>query len=132
MFTKILTLAASAILIVAVSGCAGEPKITTTTDTVEQVQAGTIMYEQIIDVRTVEEWNQGRIEGAVRIGIEAEDFTAQLNQLDKSDNYFVYCRSGNRAGQAIEIMRSIGFTGELVNGGSVEEASSMLNANIVK
>jgi phage shock protein E len=129
MFTKILTLTVSTALLVGIAGCA---PTNTTNNMVEQGQVEPLMYEQIIDVRTVEEWNQGRLEGAVRIGIESPDFSAQLEQLDKTGNYFIYCRSGNRAGQAIEIMRELGFTGELVNGGSVAEASTILDANVIK
>lgn len=129
MFTKLLTVAASTALLFSIAGCA---PTNTTTEMVEQGQVETIMYEQIIDVRTLEEWNEGHLEGAVRIGIESPDFTSQLEQLNKTGDYFIYCRSGNRAGRAIEIMRELGFTGELVNGGSVAEASAILNANVVK
>lgn len=130
MLKSFLKLAATTALILSIAGCT--PATNTTTETVEQGQVEAIMYDQIIDVRTVEEWNEGRLEGAVRIGIESPDFSAQLEQLDKTGNYFIYCRSGNRAGQAIEIMRELGFTGELVNGGSVAEASTILDAHVIK
>lgn len=89
-------------------------------------------YAMIIDVRTPEEWNSGHIEGAVRIGIADADFASQLDELDKSADYYIYCRSGNRAGQAIDYMKSVGFTGELVNGGAVANASSALGLPVVK
>lgn len=88
-------------------------------------------FAQIIDVRTSEEWSTGYVEGAIRIGIADADFSAQIGTLDPTLDYFVYCRSGNRAGQAIEIMKSAGFTGNLVNGGSVANAASMLGLSIV-
>ena len=89
-------------------------------------------YAMIIDVRTPEEWATGHIEGAVRIGIADADFAAQLEELDKSADYYIYCRSGNRAGQAIDYMKSVGFSGELVNGGAVADASAALGLPVVQ
>lgn len=89
-------------------------------------------FAAVIDVRTVEEWNSGHLEGAVLIGIADADFRDQLSTLDPSADYYIYCRSGNRAGQAIDIMRDMGFTGELVNGGAVANASNQLSLSVVK
>ena len=69
--------------------------------------------------------------GAIRIGIADSDFASQLETLDKSGDYYIYCRSGNRAGQAIDFMESIGFTGTLINGGSVANASAQLGLEVV-
>jgi rhodanese-related sulfurtransferase len=88
-------------------------------------------YAAVIDVRTPEEWVSGHLVGAVRIGIADSDFAEQLESLDKSADYYIYCRSGNRAGQAIDLMESIGFTGQLINGGSVANASSQLGLEVV-
>lgn len=64
----------------------------------------------IIDVRTPGEWKSGFIEGAdLFIDINSTDFEDQIRQLDKSKNYIVYCRSGNRSSKACEIMGSNGF-----------------------
>ena len=89
-------------------------------------------YAAVIDVRTVEEWNSGHLDGAVLIGIADADFREQLSTLDPAADYYIYCRSGNRAGQAIDIMRDMGFTGELVNGGAVANASNQLGIAVVK
>ncbi len=96
-----------------------------------QEQRSPEMYAAIIDVRTEEEWASGHLKGAIRIGIADSNFKEQLEQLDKSADYYIYCRSGNRAGQAIDIMRELGFSGELVNGGSVANAASELNLEVV-
>lgn len=88
-------------------------------------------YAAVIDVRTPEEWAEGRLEGAVRMGIADPDFQQQLANLDPSADYYIYCRSGNRAGQAIDMMRNLGFKGELVNGGSVSNASGQTGLAIV-
>lgn len=88
-------------------------------------------FAAVIDVRTTEEWNSGHLQGAELIGIADADFVEQISQLDKTADYFIYCRSGNRAGQAIDIMVDQGFTGELVNGGSVANASKILGLDVV-
>lgn len=88
-------------------------------------------YAQIIDVRTLDEWNSGHLEGAIRIGIADIDFADQLSMLDPSRDYYVYCRSGNRAGQAIDLMRDAGFIGQLINGGSVANASTQLDLEVI-
>jgi rhodanese-related sulfurtransferase len=78
----------------------------------------------VIDVRTPDEVAAGYLEGSLHIDIQGSDFAAQMNELDKSANYVIYCRSGNRAGQAIEWMTQNGFTGTLTNAGSLADASS--------
>lgn len=89
-------------------------------------------YAAVIDVRTIEEWNSGYLAGAVLIEVADADFRQELSKLDSAADYYIYCRSGNRAGQAIDIMRDMGFTGELTNGGSVANASSQLGVQVVK
>ncbi|MBQ4916198.1 rhodanese-like domain-containing protein [Maribacter sp. MMG018] len=64
----------------------------------------------ILDVRTEEEIEEGYIPGSKNIDIyKGQEFIEELEKLDKSKNYYVYCRSGNRSGQACAIMNSIGF-----------------------
>ncbi len=86
----------------------------------------------VIDVRTPEETSAGYLEGALLFDIQGADFAAQLNTLDKAGNYFVYCRSGNRAGQAISTMKDAGFTGTLTNGGSLDSAATATGLAIVQ
>ena len=64
----------------------------------------------ILDVRTPEEMEDGYIPKAKNIDIYlGQEFLDELEKLDKSKNYYVYCRSGNRSGQACAIMNSIGI-----------------------
>lgn len=64
----------------------------------------------ILDVRTPEEVEEGYIPGSTNIDIYlGQEFVDELEKLDKSKNYYVYCRSGNRSGQACAIMNSLGF-----------------------
>ena len=77
----------------------------------------------VIDVRTADEVATGHLHGSININIEGADFETQMNALDKSKNYVVYCRSGHRAGLAIDWMTQHGFTGNLINAGSVADAA---------
>ncbi len=66
--------------------------------------------EVVLDIRTPEEFGQGAIEGAINIDFYASDFADQLDTLDKDAHYVVYCRSGNRSGQARSTFEDLGFT----------------------
>ena len=64
----------------------------------------------ILDVRTEDEFNEGMIKGALNIDIyKGQGFIYSIEELDKSKNYYVYCRSGGRSGQACSIMSQLGF-----------------------
>jgi rhodanese-related sulfurtransferase len=65
----------------------------------------------ILDVRTPEEVEEGIIGDAMHLDIyTGQAFVDALEKLDKNKNYYVYCRSGNRSGQACAIMNSLGFS----------------------
>ncbi|MDH7913224.1 rhodanese-like domain-containing protein [Winogradskyella sp. SYSU M77433] len=64
----------------------------------------------ILDVRTQEEVNDGFIPNAINIDIyKGQGFVYELEELDKTKNYYVYCRSGARSAQACAIMNQLGF-----------------------
>ncbi len=63
----------------------------------------------ILDVRTSGEFSAGKIRGARNLDIMSPSFQSQVSQLPKDKTYLVYCRSGNRSGQACEIMAELGF-----------------------
>lgn len=67
--------------------------------------AGTVL----LDIRTPEEYESGYIEGATQIDYYAADFRQRLSTLDKDASYSIYCRSGNRSGDALSIMEDMGF-----------------------
>jgi rhodanese-related sulfurtransferase len=64
----------------------------------------------LLDVRTPEEFAAARLEGAENIDFHAPDFASRLDALDHAARYVVYCRSGNRSGQATALMAEKGFT----------------------
>lgn len=64
----------------------------------------------ILDVRTQEEVDEGHIPDAKVIDIyKGQEFVNELEKLDKSKNYYVYCRSGARSAQACTLMDQMGF-----------------------
>ncbi len=74
----------------------------------EQLENDTNAF--ILDVRTPEEVEEGYIPGATNIDIYlGQEFLDEIDKLDKSKNYYVYCRSGNRSAQACAIMNSVGI-----------------------
>lgn len=66
----------------------------------------------VIDVRTPEEFAEGHLAGATMIDFQNPTFADEVAELDRSGRYLVYCRSGNRSAQAVDVMRQLGF-GEL-------------------
>lgn len=64
----------------------------------------------ILDVRTEEECSEGIIPNAINIDIfKGQGFIYQIEELDKSKNYYVYCKAGSRSAQACSIMNQLGF-----------------------
>lgn len=63
----------------------------------------------LIDVRTIEEFNEGHIKDAVNIDFYKPTFEDEIDEFDKRKRYLIYCRSGNRSRQAMYLMRDLGF-----------------------
>ena len=82
----------------------------------------------VIDVRTLDEWNSGHLESA--INIEWQNITSIQSNIPKNEEIYLYCRSGNRSGKATKILLDAGYT-NVINAGSIEEASSLLDINII-
>lgn len=72
-----------------------------------------------IDVRTVEEYDAGHVDGAERIGLADADFADRVADLDPDAAYVVYCRTGNRSAQAATIMREAGL--DVIDGGAFDD-----------
>jgi len=64
----------------------------------------------VLDIRTPQEFQDGHIEGAINIDYRSPTFGTDLDRLEKTKTYFVYCRIGRRSGDAIGIMIRKGFT----------------------
>lgn len=74
----------------------------------EQVIADTTVVR--LDVRRVDEFSQGHIEGALNIDVLQEDFEKKaLASLPKEKTVALYCRSGNRSKKASQILSGKGY-----------------------
>lgn len=85
---------------------------------------------QIVDVRTPEEFTASHVEGSTNIDFLNSNFQTEIQKLDKNKIYKVYCRSGNRSGQAERIMKSLGFK-DVENLGSLGTAAKRLQKSCV-
>lgn len=74
----------------------------------------------VLDVRAPREYASGHLAGAINVDVNAPDFRAKIDELaaegalSPGRPVYLYCRSGNRSGQATRILREKGF-GEAYN-----------------
>jgi rhodanese-related sulfurtransferase len=64
----------------------------------------------ILDVRTPGEYAPEHIAGAMNLDYYSKSFRKNLNQLDKSKTYLIYCHTGRRSGLTLDMMRDLGFS----------------------
>jgi len=79
-----------------------------------------------IDVRTVEEYNEDHIDGDLNIPLQVIDVEELATMFSKDEEINLYCRSGNRAGQAKQILEAAGFT-NVNNRGGIGDARELRN-----
>jgi rhodanese-related sulfurtransferase len=84
----------------------------------------------LIDVRTVEEFAEGHLEGALNLNVEDGTLEAALAGLDPDASYQVYCRSGRRSAIAYDLMKANGFE-DVADLGSVEEAAATTGLPVI-
>jgi rhodanese-related sulfurtransferase len=96
------------ILIVHLTGCLQEESYRTIGEK-EFAELSQKEHSVILDVRTLSEYNQGHLENAVLIDYKNEHFETEINKLDTSKTYLVYCKSGGRSAKASEALSAKGF-----------------------
>lgn len=78
----------------------------------------------MVDVRTPEEFLNEHIPGAINIPLEqVQQRINEFNELPKP--IMAYCRSGNRSGMAVSILKQNGIA-EAINGGGINELKQNL------
>ena len=65
--------------------------------------------EVLLDVRTETEYQQGHIVGAINFDISSPTIMQDINTLEESKTYIVYCRSGGRSQLASMVMSQKGL-----------------------
>ena len=120
---KVIALFASVLLLAGCSTSSTATDLNVSEFSSKVTEAGIIT----LDVRTPGEFNEGHIEGAQLIDFQSGNFENEIATLDKSKTYAVYCRSGNRSGQAVKVMSDAGFSNLYnLNGGVIDWANAGL------
>ncbi len=70
---------------------------------------------QLLDVRTLEEWQAGHAEHALHIPVE-ELLAGEKGLLSLAKKIYVYCAAGGRAGIATKYLQEQGYNAENVGG----------------
>lgn len=74
----------------------------------------------LLDVRTLEEYNDAHIPGAINIANETIGKENIPELPDKDQRIYVYCRSGNRSRQAAKKLVKLGYTNIVEIGGIID------------
>jgi rhodanese-related sulfurtransferase len=62
---------------------------------------------KLLDVREVDEVQEGHIPGVIHIPLGLLEF--RTHELNKNESYIMVCRSGARSGRATQFLESQGF-----------------------
>jgi rhodanese-related sulfurtransferase len=106
-------------MMTAIAGCTKEPSTTTAGQIIKKIsvaEANTLFQADagnadfvVLDVRTPTEFAACHLAGAIMIDYNSGNFRIDADKLDKNKTYLVYCRTDNRSGQAVAIMKELGF-----------------------
>jgi len=74
---------------------------------------------RVIDVREINEFESGHFEGAINIPLG--NIPMRIDELKAMNGpIVVYCRSGNRSGMAMSLLKQAGLI-DVYNGGALED-----------
>jgi len=114
---KVIALIGSILLLAGCSSSSSAVDLGVKEFSAKVAEAGVIT----LDVRTPGEFMGGFIQGARNIDFQSGNFENEIAALDKNATYAVYCRSGNRSGQAVRVMHDAGFHNVYnLNGGVID------------
>lgn len=109
---EIKSMIAIFMLVITLTQCNAQTEKSKTMETTKATQTTT--KEIIVDVRTIEEWNEdGHADCSVNYPLD--QFASKIEELKKYDKIILVCRSGNRAGIAKDQLRKAGYTKEIEN-----------------
>ncbi|WP_333912880.1 rhodanese-like domain-containing protein [Vibrio coralliirubri] len=91
----------------------------------ERAETGWELIEKgalVVDVRTPAEFEQGHLNNAINYPLS--EVATHFTKIDKDQPIVLYCRSGNRSGQAYQFLQAQGFTQIHNAGGLIEMQES--------
>ncbi|MEO6069882.1 MAG: rhodanese-like domain-containing protein [Chitinophagaceae bacterium] len=78
----------------------------------------------IVDVRSPDEFNSEHYLGAINIPLE--EVSARIDEFkNMAKPIIAYCRSGNRSGMAVKILKQNGIA-DITNGGGLDDLKEAL------
>lgn len=78
----------------------------------------------LVDVRTPSEFTEGHVKGSTNIPLD--QVANQLDKFKEKEQIIVFCRSGNRSGQAKMILEQNGFK-NVINGGTWQDVKEAIS-----
>lgn len=78
----------------------------------------------LVDVRTAAEFSEGNVKGSTNIPLD--QVASQLAKFEGKQHIIVFCRSGNRSGQAKMILEQNGFK-NVTNGGTWQDVNEAMS-----
>lgn len=94
------------------------PASISVTDADKRFKAGAFL----LDVREPSEWEAGHVEGAVLIPLG--QLQSRISELPTDRDILIICRSGNRSGQARDLLRAAGLKRTTSVGGGMNAWSA--------
>ena len=82
---------------------------------------------ELIDVRTLEEFQSGHISRAINIDFFSANFIDEIKEFDTSLNLILYCRTENRSSKSAKILLDNDYKNIYVIKGGIEEWISQGN-----
>ena len=82
---------------------------------------------ELLDVRTLEEFQSGHILGAINIDFFSADFIYKIKEFDTNLNLILYCRTDNRSSKSAKILADNNYKNIYVIKGGIEQWRSQGN-----
>jgi phage shock protein E len=109
--------------IVILSNNASTPQSSSAGSRFDTIQADIRQGGLLVDVRTTEEYDLGHIDGAVNVPLQ-DIQEGKTDGLPTDKPLYIYCQSGNRSAQALELLQASGHQ-DLVDLGGILSVRAM-------
>lgn len=73
----------------------------------------------LLDVRTKEEFDAESVEGAYNLDYLSHQLADDLEQLDPSKKYYIFCKTGRRSLRVCVLLKNMGYEAINLEGGLI-------------